>query len=174
MTETTEDVSIPRSALAEDFETFYTRERRSVVGLAYVLSGSSSGAEDIAQDAFVAAYRNWERVSRYDDPGAWVRRVVSNRATSVFRRRTAEARALLRLGVPRVLVPDMSPDATVTWAAVRRLPRQQAQTVALRFYDRSSINEIARILEVSPNTVKTHLQRAKQTLSQLLIEGETT
>src|ERR1700730_10895960 len=79
----------------EDFGAFYAREIRGVVGLIYVLSGSRSGAEDLAQDAFLAAYRHWNRVHVYENPGAWVRRVAVNRSISAGRRRVAEAKALL-------------------------------------------------------------------------------
>lgn len=168
---TREEPVIPASSFQEDFESFYSRERGAVVGLAFVLSGSRSGAEDLAQDAFLTAYKQWETVASYRNPGAWVRRVVSNRSVSTIRRRTAEARAFVRIGGSSFVVPEMAPDAITTWAAVRRLPTRQAQTIALRYYDRSSITDIARILDCSENTVKTHLRRAKRTLSKQLDEG---
>ena len=65
-----------------DFETFYRREYRSVVGLAFALSGSRIVAEDIAQDAFLAAHKVWDRVGFYEKPESWVRRVVSNLSVS--------------------------------------------------------------------------------------------
>ena len=70
----------------ETFEDFYVREFAAIVGLAYALSGSRSGAEDLAQEAFLAAHRTWDRVGGYEEPGAWVRRVVANLAVSAFRR----------------------------------------------------------------------------------------
>jgi RNA polymerase sigma-70 factor (ECF subfamily) len=89
----------PRDAIvSEDFAAFYEREIRSVVGLTYVLSGSRAGAEDLAQESFLAAYRHWDRVRSYEDPGAWVRRVAVNRGISTRRRCVAEAKALVRLG----------------------------------------------------------------------------
>ena len=90
------------------FDGFYRREYRDVVGLAFALSGSRIAAEDIAQDAFVAAHKRWEQVGRYDKPEAWVRRVVANLAVSAFRTRVREAGALARLK-PRHFVP--APDA---------------------------------------------------------------
>jgi hypothetical protein len=66
----------------EPFDVFYRRELRPVVGLAYVLTGRRSAAEDLAQEAFVAAYRRWRDIGGYDDPGAWVRRVVALAAYS--------------------------------------------------------------------------------------------
>lgn len=151
--------------VSEDFASFYDREIRSVVGLTYVLSGSRFGAEDLAQDAFLTAYRHWDRVSVYDNPGAWVRRVAANRSISIGRRRLAEARALIRLGSERVTLPDLSADGEELWSAVRRLPPRQAQVIALRYWDRRSTPEIAEILELSESTVKSHLQRARQTLA---------
>jgi RNA polymerase sigma-70 factor (ECF subfamily) len=156
--------------LSEDFASFYARELRPVVGLAFVISGSRSGAEDIAQDAFLQAYRKWDTVGSYENPGAWVRTTVSNRAVSLFRRKAAEAKALLRFGGSERLVPELSPDAMATWAAVRRLPTRQSQAIALRYYDGSSVAEIGRILGCSENTVRTHLRRAKETLSNQLNE----
>ena len=61
--------------MPEDFDVFYQREFRPVVGLAYALSGSRIAAEDLAQEAFIAAHQQWEKVGRYESPGAWVRRV---------------------------------------------------------------------------------------------------
>ena len=87
--------------LPERFETFYQREFRSVVGLAYALSGSRWAAEDLAQEAFIAAHRKWDRIGEYESPGAWVRRVVANMAVSLYRKRASEARALARVAVRR-------------------------------------------------------------------------
>lgn len=154
----------------EGFESFYAAERRPVLGLAYVLSGSRSGAEDLAQEAFVAAYRNWERVSAYDDPGAWVRRVVANTSVSWLRRKAAEAKALMRLGRPDFTIPEIDPTADLIWREVRRLPARQAQVVALRYLDGQEVSDIARILQCSESTIHTHLRRGKESLAHRLAD----
>ena len=70
----------------EGFEAFYVREYHAVVRLAYALSGSRLAAEDIAQDSFLRAFRDWERIR---NPSAWVRKVAVRRAgRTVHRRRT--------------------------------------------------------------------------------------
>lgn len=174
MTVETEDARTAGNAFRESFDSFYKREFRSVVGLAYVLSGRSRAAEDLAQDAFLAAFRQWERIAGYDDPGAWVRRVVSNRAVSRIRRSAAEARAVIRLGGEDHTVPEADPDAIHLWAEVRRLPTRQAQVIALKYYDGQPISDIARILGCSDTTVKTHLERAKSALARRLQKDEET
>lgn len=150
------------------FETFFAMEYRSVVSLGFVLSGSWEVAEDLAQDAFAAAHRDWQRIGRYDKPGAWVRRAVSNRAISLRRKRASER------DISRRLVGTRSPDAHLSpadhelWARVRSLPRRQAQLVALVYLEDRSLKEASEILGISEPTAKTHLQRARRRLAEEL------
>ena len=75
----------------ESFDGFYAREYRLLVAFAHALTGSRAHAEDVAQEAMLAAYRRWDEVSRLDAPHAWVRRVCANLAVSFVRRRMVEA-----------------------------------------------------------------------------------
>ncbi|MGA7282791.1 MAG: SigE family RNA polymerase sigma factor [Acidimicrobiia bacterium] len=153
----------------ESFESFYRREFREVVGLAYALSGSRLGAEDLAQEAFIAAHQHWDRIGGYDKPGAWVRRVLANKAVSGFRRRAAEAKALTRLaGQRRHVLPELEPEDEEFWKAVRRLPNRQAQAIALFYVEDRPVAEIAEILECSPATAKVHLHRGRRALADEL------
>ncbi|MGD2102528.1 MAG: SigE family RNA polymerase sigma factor [Acidimicrobiia bacterium] len=160
-----EELSISHEA----FESFYRREFREVVGLAYSLSGSRLGAEDLAQEAFIAAHQRWDRIGRYDKPGAWVRRVVANKAISGFRRKAAEAKAMTRLaGQRRQPLPEMEPEDEEFWEHVRRLPKRQAQAIALFYIEDRPVAEIAEILDCSPATAKVHLHRGRQALAKRL------
>ena len=78
-----------------DFETFFRREYKPMVALAAAVSGSAELAEDVAQEAMVRARRHWDRVSTYDKPGTWVRRVTINLALSSRRKLAREAKARL-------------------------------------------------------------------------------
>jgi RNA polymerase sigma factor (sigma-70 family) len=150
------------------FEQLFRRELRSVVALAYALSGSRLAAEEIAQEAFLAAHRRWSEVGAYDDPGAWVRKVCANHAMSFVRRRVAEARAVARLRERRVLPAELSPVDAEFWREVRRLPRRQAQVIALFYVDDRSIADIAVVLGVAEGTVKAQLHTARATLASRL------
>lgn len=153
----------------ESFESFYRREFRPVVGLAYALSGSRLGAEDLAQEAFVAAHQRWDRIGTYDKPGAWVRRVVVNLANSGFRRKAAEARALARLaGRRHQPLPELDAEDEEFWRMVRQLPDRQAKAIALFYIEDRSVADIADILECSQSTAKVHLFRGRQALAQKL------
>jgi RNA polymerase sigma-70 factor (ECF subfamily) len=157
----------------EAFEDFYGREYLAVVGLAYALSGSRWGAEDLAQEAFMAAHRDWARIGLYDKPGAWVRRVVANLSVSSLRRRAAEARALARFPFGHeTALPDLADGDPEFWAGIRSLPRRQAQVVALYYLEDRSVAEIAEILDVTLGTVKRHLHNGRQALARRLRADE--
>ena len=150
------------------FDELYRSDYRRLVALAYGLSGSRSAAEELAQEAFLAAHRRWGEIGAYDDPSAWLRRVVVNRSVSLLRRRVAEAVALARLGMRREL-PDALPEPDeVVWRAVRALPRRQAQVVALNYIDDRPVAAFAAILGCAEGTVKAHLHQARQSLSRTL------
>jgi RNA polymerase sigma-70 factor (ECF subfamily) len=160
----------PLVAGAEPFDAFYRREIRRLVGLAYALSGSRLAADDIAQEAMLAAYRKWDEVGRLDSPAGWVRRVVSNQSVSAVRRRVAEAKGLSRLAARRTVseLLEIPAESEWIWREVRRLPKRQIQVIALRYYDQLSLSEIAEVLDCSKETANTHLRRARQTLDRRL------
>jgi len=152
------------------FADFYRGEYHSVARFAYVLTGDHAAAEDLAQDAFLAAQRSWTKVATYDAPGAWVRRVLVNRSRSRYRSLGRERRALTKLrpvsdGAPP---PRLDAETVDVWREVRRLPKRQAQVIALTYLDGLTLDEIGGILECSPLTAKTHLQRGKRTLARKL------
>jgi len=148
------------------FDDFYADEYTEVVRLAVMLTGRADVAEELAQDAFVAAYRRWSRVSRYDDPAGWVRRVVTNRCISSGRRYVAELRSVARLRGRRNRHEDAAALADdELWAVVRGLPRRQAQVIALAFVEDRSVRDIAGILGCGEETVRTHLRRGRRTIA---------
>jgi RNA polymerase sigma-70 factor (ECF subfamily) len=152
------------------FDGFFAAEHPRVVGLVFVLCGSRAQAEEIAQEAFLRAYQRWDVVSAYDDPGAWVRRVAANLATSWLRRRGREVRALARTAARRPPVIEAVVADPAFWDAVRHLPRRQAQCVALHYLEDRSVADIARVLGIGEPTVRVHLHRGRRELAATLHE----
>jgi RNA polymerase sigma-70 factor (sigma-E family) len=153
-----------------DFDELYRREYRPLVALAYGLSGSRAAAEEIVQDAFLAAHRKWRHISSYDAPSMWLRRVVANRSVSTVRRRVAEAKALTRVGSWANRPQPLPEQHEELWKAIRRLPDQQAKAVLLRYVDDCTVAQTATILGCTEGTVKTHLHRARRSLAGALPE----
>ena len=150
------------------FDGFYRSQYRDVVGLAFALSGSRIAAEDIAQDAFVAAHKRWEQVGRYDKPEAWVRHVAVNLAVSAFRTKVREARALARLRPRSSYLPQLPDEDAEFWKAVRALPNRQAQALTLHYLEDRPVADIAGILGCSEATVRVHLHTGRARLSRRL------
>ena len=160
---------IHTGATVETFDEYYERDYRSLLGLAYVLSGSRWLAEDLVQDAMTEAHRNWTKVAHYDDPAAWVRRVMVNKHSSRGRRMRTEAKGLLRLaGRRQETFVSPTEQTGEVWAAVRELPTRQAQAIALFYWEDRAIRDIATIMGTSEETAKTHLKRGRSSLADAL------
>lgn len=150
------------------FSDFFRREFERLVQTAYLVLHNQQSAEDVAQDAFGQLYLNWTKVSGYDNPYAWVRRVAIRMAVRLARREGSRG-ALTRGQSPRSLPPGRDLDLE---AALRALPAQQRAAVALHYYEDQSAEEIGRMLGCSASTVRTHLARARTRLAELLADEE--
>ena len=171
MSKESRQVSDVETTSGLDFDGFYRQEYRAVRAVAWALTGSGWVAEDMTQEAFLRAHQRWSQVSAYDEPGAWVRRVAINLATSTLRRRAREAAALVRLAGRRTdgwILPDVDDEF---WAAVRSLPRQQAKVLALHYYEDLPVADIAVVLELAEGTVKAHLHKGRASLALRLNVG---
>jgi RNA polymerase sigma-70 factor, ECF subfamily len=152
-----------------DFDDFYSRGYRRCCALGYVLTGSAVDAADLVQEAFSTAYRRWSEIAAYDDPLAWVRKVMVNNAMSRGRRLRREALAMARFGTrPLISPPAIDERDRELWQLVSKLPKQQAAAIALRYVDDLSIETIAEVLGCSEGTVKTHLSRGRHALATRL------
>ncbi|HYI62297.1 MAG TPA: SigE family RNA polymerase sigma factor [Acidimicrobiales bacterium] len=151
-----------------DYETFFRAEYPRLVTLASAMTGDRRMAEELAQEALLRAHKRWARIASYDMPGAWVRRVTINLATSARARRGREQRTLDRLGAERPpLAPyDYSDDDF--WSLVRQLPRRQAAAVALHYLEDRPVAEVAAVLGCAEGTAKAHLHKGRAALARRL------
>jgi len=138
-----------------------------MAALAYALTGRWDVAEDLTQEAFLRAHRDWKRVGAMASPGGWLRRVVTNLALSRWRRLRTETIALLRLTIDSEVAAPEIPHAKF-WEEVRRLPERQRQAIALRYVEDLTVVEIAGILEIAEGTVKVLLHQARESLRHRL------
>lgn len=158
------EVRIPGS-----FEALYQRDYAAVVSLVYATTGSRWVAEDLAQEAFLRAHRDWTRVGEMASPDGWVRRVALNLARSRWRRLRAETAAKLRVTTPTEMsAPAPDPEIEEFWREVRRLPSRQAQAIALHYVDDLSVAEIAEVLGVAEGTIKASLHQGRDRLGRQL------
>jgi RNA polymerase sigma-70 factor (ECF subfamily) len=159
-------------AASLDFDGFYTREFPAMSALAHTVCGDRASAEDIAQEALSRAHQHWPKISRYDRPGAWLRRVTINLALSRRDRGRREVVGMApfeRAGSQVADRPGTDADTDV-WDAVALLAPRQRAVVALFYQDDLATDAIAEILDCSVSTVTSHLAAARKRLAELLGE----
>lgn len=154
----------------QGFEAFFREQHRSLVALGSAMTGSIESGRDLAQEALARAFKDWNRISQYERPGGWTRRVLVNLAIDANRRRGNERAAVSRLQPVAVLLPD-DPVGNAWWAAVRALPDRQCAVVTLYYLEDMSIRDVAEVLGIAEGTVKATLAKSRASLSDSLREA---
>jgi RNA polymerase sigma-70 factor (ECF subfamily) len=149
-----------------EYAWMFRAEFPAVVRTVFLIVHDRGTAEDIAQEAFIQLLRHWRKVSAYERPEAWVRRVAIRLAARHLRRRRPTS--------PIGAGDDIGVEARSTdldlLDAVGRLPVMQRAAVVLFYFEDRPVAEIEEILGVSAGTVKQHLHRARTRLGELLGE----
>ncbi|WP_344469774.1 SigE family RNA polymerase sigma factor [Kitasatospora kazusensis] len=153
----------------DDFRAFYQGAYGHLVANLYALTGDLGEAQDAAQEAFVRAWDHWDRLSRYENPVAWVRLTGQRIAISRWRRARTALRSWIRHGVENP-VPGPGPESVALVEALRRLPEAQRSALVLHHMGGRSVAEIAAEEGVPIGTVKARLHRGRQALALLLGE----
>lgn len=131
----------------------------------YLLTGNHADAEDLAQQTLLQAYRSWDRVSRADQPAAYVRRTMTNVFLSQRRPKARRLELLTdTLPEPRPAAAAGPEERMVLWAHIASLPPRQRAVVVLRYYEQLSEREIADALGCSTGNVKSTAHRALNAL----------
>ena len=151
--------------------TLYAEHWTGLVRLAWLLLRDDQLAEEVAQDAFVELYRHWRKVSSYDQPLLWVRRVAIRKAQREAARR-ARRFALERKAATGARVEDELhlPDQQLL-AAIRSLPPRQRAVLVLFYLEDLPMQEVAELVGCSPSTGFVHLHAARRRLADLMTEG---
>ena len=151
---------------ANGFAECYALQFRPIAAQLSMYLGDLDEARDLTQEAFVRAWQRWDRISRYEEPAAWIRRVAWNLATSRLRR--------LRVALTHqrlVLVEPVSAPGEHKIAirdALAALPDGQRRAVVLHYLVGLPVAEVADVCRVREGTVRTWLYRARHTLAASL------
>jgi RNA polymerase sigma-70 factor (sigma-E family) len=153
------------------FRRFFEQHHADLSRLAYLVTGESGVADDLAADAFVEVWRHWDRVRAADSPSAYARGIVTNLARQWIKRQSRERRGLLALGLLRRdrAEPD-TPAVLDVRAALRRLPLRRRECVVLRYALDVPEREVAEILGISIGAVKSLTSRGAAQLNEYLSE----
>jgi len=150
-----------------EFATCFQQHVARLVALGVAASGDVEVARDLAQETFLRLHRHWDRLDDRDDVGGWLTRVMANLLIDHHRSKASERRAVERLtNLAGREVLDGEPNLGRWGALVSPLPTRQRLIVALHYGDDRSISEIAELLDVSPNTVKSALSKTREVLRE--------
>ena len=160
---------------ADAFEQLVVAYRDQVFRLALRMCGNEADADEVAQEAFLSAWKalpNFRGDSRFS---TWLYQLISHAAIDLMRR---EKRQIAAEDITEVSAPDPGPspqqqaERSETRQAVRdamgQLSPEYRQIVVLRFLQELSYEEIGVVLKLPPGTVKSRLNRAKSQLKDIL------
>ena len=136
-------------AYARLFQVEFPLVRRTV----YLMIHDAEAAEDLTQEAFVQALLHWSKVSRFERPDAWVRRVAIRLAVRHLKRESK--RVLVEASMESTAASE-SLDLDVI-NAIRHLPPQQRAVLVVYYYEDRPMKEIADMLGISESTSRQRL-----------------
>jgi len=157
------------------FEEIVRLYQRRVYGVALRIVRAHDVADDVAQEAFVRAWRSLDRFELGRPFGPWVCRIAANLAVNHVRSPRAREEGLPE-GHAETPGKDPGPLSVVLDAEARRvlddavagLPAEQRAVFVLRAVEEMSYEEIAGALGISPGTVMSRLFRARERLARAL------
>ena len=174
-----------------EFDSLVRRCHRQAYNIAYRLAGNHADAEDLTQEAFLRAYRFFDRYNRQMPFENWLYRIISNAfIDSVRRRPKARLQSLdqpyIHNGVETQIhleLPDeaANPESMMMereideplQRALTTLPHDFRQAVVLADVEGLSYEEIAETMGCSLGTVRSRLHRGRKALRSALGPGFT-
>lgn len=152
----------------------YQAHALGLTRLAYVMLGDKTAAEDVVQEAFCGLYRNWARLTGPASALPYLRACVLNGCRTAGRRRLAQARRALHepAAASAESLVLAGEERRSVLPAIRRLPARQREVLILRFYLHEPEAEVARVMGISPGTVRSSTHRALAALGRILGESQ--
>jgi RNA polymerase sigma-70 factor, ECF subfamily len=169
------DRSLIAGALAgveADVELLFRRHWPRAYRAALMIVQDHAAAEDVAQEALVAAIRRLERFDRRRPFGPWLGAIVANRAIDCVRARTARREVAESQPEPTMRPsPSLGHYSDDVLAALSVLSLEQRTVVVMRYVLEYTPGEIARALKLPRGTVNSRLRRGLDVLEPRLREG---
>jgi len=168
----------------EAFEQLVKLYQNKVFALCYQLTNNQSDAQDLAQDAFIKAYKSLSGFRNEADFGTWIHRITVNLWINIKRRKKPEvsldATITTDNGEMSHDVPsnDETPDEklerkefnSLVKLALNNLSEEHRTVLILREMQGYNYDEIAQVMDCSLGTVKSRINRARQNLKEKILK----
>jgi RNA polymerase sigma-70 factor, ECF subfamily len=158
----------------DQFEAFYHQRERDIFGYLWRVTGDEQTANDLTQEVFFRAWRQFEKLRGYERPDAWLFHVATNLALNERRHQRVAGPATPLLGDERAPGDHAAQLAlrAALRAALESLPARQRAALILRELYGYTCDEIAAMLDVSRAAAKMTLSRARERLRALYLKED--
>ena len=154
------------------FEALYRRYEKRVYNYVYLLARNASLAEEVVADTMIAVWRGARGFSAGSRVSTWILGIARHKAIDALRRSSRERDAVPLEDAPEAIDPQASPslqatraeEATLLRKALSALSPEHQEVLRLVFFEELPYEDIARLLAIPLNTVKTRVFYAKQQL----------
>ena len=140
---------------------------------AFLVVQDGAAAEDIAQEAFLAAVRNLDRFDRKRPFGPWLHRIVVNRSIDWARARTLRRETAEVESGEEYDTGDLGTFSQGVAAGLASLKPEHRAVIVLRYLLDYTPGEIAELLDVPRGTVNSRLRRGLDRLEDIIDKGHT-
>lgn len=151
-----------------DFDAFYEARAPSLVRTIYLRTGDVTRAEDCVQEAFIRAWRKWDRLNG-DDPVGWVTTVAWRLAIRAWRRSMREAVSNHGAGSTADPPPRFE-ELVALRDLLGNLPTPQGDVLLLHYLEDLSVRDVSKVLGMREGTIKSHLSRGRANLQAAISE----
>jgi RNA polymerase sigma factor (sigma-70 family) len=151
----------------------YKLYSKAMFNVGYRITGNEEDAEDVLQEAFVSAFKNLHHYRADASFGAWLKRIVINKAINVLKKHKWEMMPenkeidIADEEEPQEYLSDLNVDRVRS--AIQQLPDGYRSVLSLYLLEGYDHQEIGEIMGISESTSKSQLNRAKNKLKELLI-----
>jgi len=145
----------------QDFSAYVAARQGALLRFGYLVAGDAHTAEDLVQTALAKTYLAWDRIREREALDTYVRRIIVNEHTSLWRR-PWKRREDVTDSLPERPAPARDHRALheELWTQLQGLPVRQRTAVVLRYYEQLTEAETADVMGCSIGTVKSTTSRA--------------
>jgi RNA polymerase sigma-70 factor, ECF subfamily len=165
-------VARARAGDSAAFDTLVRTYMEQAFRVAYRVVGHREDAEDLVQEAFMAAHQYLDSFEMGRPFGPWLIRIVLNRGSNLRRSRTRRSTEPEVDGVSdapsALLESERSDTGKILQEALATLPERQRMIVTLFDVDGLTSTEIGEMMDLAPGTVRWHLHEARRHLRGVL------
>ncbi len=152
----------------------YNQYVKAMLNTSYRIVGNAATAEDIVQEAFLAAFRRIKTFKAEVTFGAWIKRIVINHSIDYLRKRHPDIELTETYKGLEEQKEEDNENSGLEYSpndirkAIQRLPKGYQLVLTLYLFEGYDHEEIGQILKITPSTSRSQYTRAKQKLKNEL------